>query len=42
VWQVAVAGATMTGRLPPSLEGPVVGGAPPPEGGVGDGALEAP
>jgi hypothetical protein len=32
----------MTGQLPPSPEGPIVGGAPPPEGGVGGGALEAP
>jgi hypothetical protein len=32
----------MTGRLPPGPEGPIVGGAPPPEGGVGGGALEAP
>jgi hypothetical protein len=32
----------MTGWLPPSPEGPVVGGGPPPEGGVGGGSLEAP
>jgi hypothetical protein len=32
----------MTRRLPPSLEGPVVGGEPSPEGGAGGGALEAP
>jgi hypothetical protein len=37
-----VAGAAMTGRLPPGPEGPIVGGAPPPEGGPGGGALEAP
>jgi hypothetical protein len=42
VWRVAVVGAAMTGRLPPSLEGPIVGGAPPPKGGPGVGALEAP
>jgi hypothetical protein len=47
VWQTMVrreevAGATMTGRLPPGLEGPIVGGEPPPKGGLGGGALEAP
>ena len=42
VRRAVVAGATMTRRLPPGLEGPIVGGAPPPEGGLGGGALEAP
>jgi hypothetical protein len=47
MWQVmvrraAVVGAAMIGRLPPGPEGPVVGGGPLPEGGVGGGALEAP
>jgi hypothetical protein len=42
VRRAAVAGAAMTGRLPPGQEGPVVGGGPPPEGGAGGGALEAP
>jgi hypothetical protein len=42
VRRAAVAGAAMTRRLPPNLEGPVVGGGPPPEGGAGSGALEAP
>jgi hypothetical protein len=37
-----VAGATMTGRLPPGPEGPLAGGAPPPERGPGGDALEAP
>jgi hypothetical protein len=36
-----VAGATMTERLSPGQEGPVGGGPPPHEGGVGGGALEA-
>jgi hypothetical protein len=42
VRRAAVAGVAMTRRLPLGPEGPVVGGAPPPEGGVGGGALEAP
>jgi hypothetical protein len=42
VQRAAVAGATMTGRLPPGPEGPLAGGAPPPERGPGGGALEAP
>jgi hypothetical protein len=32
----------MTGQLPPGLEGPIVGGTPPPEGGPGGGALKEP
>jgi hypothetical protein len=32
----------MTGWLPPGSEGPIAGGAPPPEGGPGGGSLEAP
>jgi hypothetical protein len=42
VRQEAVAGAAMARWLPPGLEGPLVGGGPPPEGVVGGGALEAP
>jgi hypothetical protein len=42
VWRAIVAGAAMTGWLPPGSEGPIVGGAPLPEGGPGGGALEAP
>jgi hypothetical protein len=42
VRRAAVAGATMTGRLPPGPKGPLAGGAPPPERGPGGGALEAP
>jgi hypothetical protein len=42
VRRAIVAGAAMTGRLPPGQEGPVGGGKPPPEGGAGGGALEAP
>jgi hypothetical protein len=42
VWRATVVGASMTGRLPPILEGPVVGGGPSPKGGEGGGALEAP
>jgi hypothetical protein len=38
----AVVGAVMTERLPPGQEGPIVGGGPPHEGGVGGGSLEAP
>jgi hypothetical protein len=34
VRRAAVAGAAMTGRLPPGPEGPIVGGAPPPERGT--------
>jgi hypothetical protein len=40
--RAAVAGAAMTGRLPPGPEGPGAGGVPPPEGGPGAGALEVP
>ena len=39
---VAGCGVVTTRRLPPSLEGPVVGGGPWPKGGAGGGALEAP
>jgi hypothetical protein len=39
---VVVAGVAMTSQLPPGPEGPIVGGAPPPEGGPRGGALEAP
>jgi hypothetical protein len=42
VRKVVVAGVAMTRRLPPGPEGPIVGGAPLPEGGVGGGALAAP
>jgi hypothetical protein len=42
VQRVAVAGATMTGRLPLRPEGPLAGGAPPLERGPGGGALEVP
>jgi hypothetical protein len=42
VRRAAVAGAAMTGRLPPGQEGPIVGGGPLLEGGVGGGSLEAP
>jgi hypothetical protein len=42
VWRADVAGVTMTGKLPPRPEGPLVGGAPPPERGPGGGALEVP
>jgi hypothetical protein len=42
VQRAIVAGASMTRRLPPCPEGPVMGGGPPPEGGVGGGSLEAP
>jgi hypothetical protein len=42
VQQATVAGAAMTGRLPPGPEGPIAGGEPPPEGGPGGGALEEP
>jgi hypothetical protein len=38
----AIAGVAMTGRLPPCPEGPILGGAPPPERGPGGDALEAP
>jgi len=38
----AIAGATMTGRFPLGPEGLIVGGVPPPEGGLGGGALEVP
>jgi hypothetical protein len=42
VWRAKIAGVAMTGRLPPGQEGLIVGGSPPPKGGVGGGALEAP
>jgi hypothetical protein len=42
ICRAAVVGAAMTGRLPPGPEGPLAGGAPPPERGLGGGALEAP
>jgi hypothetical protein len=42
VQRAAVAGAAMTGQLPPGPEGPIAGGVPPPERGPGGGALEAP
>jgi hypothetical protein len=42
IHRAAVAGVAMTGRLPPGPEGPLAGGAPPPERGPGGGALEAP
>jgi hypothetical protein len=42
VQREAVAGAAMTGQLPPGPEGPIVGGGPPPKGGARGGALEAP
>jgi hypothetical protein len=40
-WE-AVAGAAMTGRLPPGPGGPPAGGAPPADRGPGGGALGAP
>jgi hypothetical protein len=40
--RAAVAGAVMTGRLPPGPEGPRASGVPPPERGPSVGALEAP
>jgi hypothetical protein len=42
VCKAAVVGTTITRRLPPELEGPLAGGAPPPERGLDFGALEAP
>jgi hypothetical protein len=42
IHRAAVAGATMTGRLPPRPGGPPAGGAPPADRGPGGGALEAP
>jgi hypothetical protein len=42
VQRAAVAGAAMTGRPPLGPEGPIAGGAPPLEGALGGGALEAP
>jgi hypothetical protein len=40
--RASVAGVAIIGRLPPGLEGPLAGGAPPPKRGPGGGALEAP
>jgi hypothetical protein len=42
VRRAVVVGAAMTGWLPPGPKGPIVGGAPPPEGGPRGGSLEAP
>ena len=42
VRRATVEGVAMTRRLPLRQEGPVVGGGPPLEGGVGGGSLEAP
>jgi hypothetical protein len=42
VQRVVVSYVVMIRWLPLGPEGPIVGGAPPPEGGPGDGALEAP
>jgi len=40
--RAAIAGETMTRRLPPRLGGPPAGGAPLADRGPGGGALEAP
>jgi hypothetical protein len=40
--RAAVAGEAMTGRMPPRPRGPPTGGVPPPDKGLGGGALEAP
>jgi hypothetical protein len=42
VQRATVAGVAMTRWLPLGPKGLIAGGAPPPEGGPGGGALEAP
>jgi hypothetical protein len=42
ICRAVVAGAAMIGKFPQEPEGPLAGGAPSPERGLGGGALEVP